>query len=150
MNNRIVFSENICHGQPRIAGTRVMVYQVLDLLASGRKVSEIISGNYFPDLTDGDVLACIAYASQIVRKGAAVPIPVSDRVCAMYMMIHKGYAARLEYSHEDDCFVGHIAAIQDVVGFHGDLVAELHEAFAEAVDDYLEACEQLGRAPHKP
>lgn len=68
----------------------------------------------------------------------------------MNLMNHKGYTARIEYSHEDDCFVGHIAGIKDVVGFHGDSVAELHEAFAEAVDDYLETCERLGRAPQKP
>lgn len=68
----------------------------------------------------------------------------------MNLMTHKGYTARIEYSHEDDCFVGHIAGIQDVVGFHGDSVAELHTAFAEAVDDYLETCERLDRPPQKP
>lgn len=68
----------------------------------------------------------------------------------MTVMTYKGYTARIEYSHEDDCFVGHIAGIQDVVGFHGDSVAELHAAFAEAVDDYLETCARLGRSPQKP
>ena len=44
----------------------------------------------------------------------------------------------------------HIAGINDVVGFHGDSVAELRAAFEEAVEDYLEACEKLNRAPQKP
>jgi predicted HicB family RNase H-like nuclease len=48
-------------------------------------------------------------------------------------MNYKGY----QYSHEDDCFIGHIAGINDVVGFRGDSVAKLHAAFEEAVDDYL-------------
>lgn len=68
----------------------------------------------------------------------------------MSTMSYKGYAARIEYSDEDACFVGHIAGIRDVVGFHGESVQELRAAFAEAVDDYLETCEKLGRAPQKP
>jgi predicted HicB family RNase H-like nuclease len=65
-------------------------------------------------------------------------------------MTYKGYAARIEYSDEDECFIGHIAGIQDVVGFHGDSVAALREAFEEAVNDYLETCEKLNRPPQKP
>ena len=65
-------------------------------------------------------------------------------------MSYNGYAARIEYSDEDDCFVGHIAGINDVVGFHGDSVSELHAAFEAAVDDYLDACNKAGRSPQKP
>lgn len=68
----------------------------------------------------------------------------------MNTMTYRGYAARIEYSDDDQCFVGHIAGINDVVGFHGESVAELRMAFEEAVEDYLEACEKLGRAPQKP
>ncbi len=68
----------------------------------------------------------------------------------MKTMIYKGYAARIEYSDEDGCFVGHIAGINDIVGFHGESVAKLRAAFKEAVDDYLETCEKLNRPPQKP
>ena len=68
----------------------------------------------------------------------------------MNMMTYKGYAARIEYSDEDGAFVGHIAGIRDVVGFHGESVDELRSAFEEAVDDYVETCEKLGRPPQKP
>ncbi len=68
----------------------------------------------------------------------------------MNTMTYKGYAARIEYSDEDECFIGHIAAIKDVVGFHGETVQELRAAFEEAVDDYLETCEKLNRVPQKP
>ncbi len=68
----------------------------------------------------------------------------------MKPMTYRGYAARIEYSDEDQCLVGHIAGINDVVGFHGDSVAELRAAFEEAVEDYLEACEKLNREPQKP
>ncbi|VXC26194.1 Toxin-antitoxin system HicB family antitoxin [Pseudomonas sp. 8Z] len=68
----------------------------------------------------------------------------------MNAMNYKGYAARIEYSDEDGLFIGHIAGIRDVVGFHGESVKELRGAFEEAVDDYLETCAKLERSPQKP
>lgn len=68
----------------------------------------------------------------------------------MNTMTHKGYAARVEYSEEDACFVGHIAGIRDVIGFHGESVTELRAAFEESVDDYLETCKRLNREPNHP
>ncbi len=38
----------------------------------------------------------------------------------MNTMIFKGYAARIGYSDEDECFIGHIAGIRDVIGFFVD------------------------------
>lgn len=71
--DRIVVSREVMHGKPRIAGTRITVVQVLDLLAGGKTPSEIISEDYFPDLTDADVRACIAYASWMLREDRIVP-----------------------------------------------------------------------------
>ena len=68
----------------------------------------------------------------------------------MNAMTYKGYAARIAYSDDDGLFVGHIAGIRDVIGFHGDSVTELRAAFEEAVDDYLDTCAKLGRTPQKP
>ena len=68
----------------------------------------------------------------------------------MSTMNYKGYAARIEYSDEDGCFIGHIAGIKDVIGFHAESVNELRAAFEEAVDDYLATCAKVGRAPQKP
>lgn len=68
----------------------------------------------------------------------------------MNTMEYKGFAARVEYSEADGCIIGHVAGIRDVIGFHGESVAELRAAFEEAVDDYLATCEKLGRAPNKP
>nr|VFK16410.1 MAG: Predicted nuclease of the RNAse H fold, HicB family [Candidatus Kentron sp. LFY] len=65
-------------------------------------------------------------------------------------MTHKGYAARIEYSEQDGCFIGHIAGIRDVVGFHGHSVTDLRAQFEEAVEDYLEACGKIGKEPNKP
>lgn len=68
----------------------------------------------------------------------------------MNTMTYKDFAARVEYSEEDGCFVGHIAGIRDVIGFHGETVAKLRSAFKEAVEDYLATCKKLGQAPNKP
>jgi predicted HicB family RNase H-like nuclease len=68
----------------------------------------------------------------------------------MNVMSYKGYSARIEYSDDDGCFIGHLAGIRDVVGFHGESVTELRGAFEEAVDDYLTTCEKLNRSPQRP
>ncbi len=64
-------------------------------------------------------------------------------------MSYKGYSARVEYDDEDGIFTGRIAGIRDGVGFHADSVAELREAFHEAVEDYLETCARIGKEPQK-
>ena len=68
----------------------------------------------------------------------------------MNTMTHKGYSARVEFDAEDRIFVGHIAGIRDIVGFHGDSVKKLETAFHKAVDDYLAACKKLEQAPERP
>ena len=68
----------------------------------------------------------------------------------MTAMHYKGYAARVEYDAEDRIFVGHVAGLRDIVGFHGSSVEELEASFHEALDDYLAACEALGQPPDKP
>lgn len=68
----------------------------------------------------------------------------------MNIMNYKNYTARIEYSDEDDCFIGHIAGINDLIGFHANSVSELHAAFEEAVDDYIQTCKKTGRSPQKP
>lgn len=66
LRDRIVASADVLHGKPRVANTRIQVSQVLDLLAAGKSVGEILSDEYFPDLTVADIYACIAYASDVV------------------------------------------------------------------------------------
>lgn len=65
-------------------------------------------------------------------------------------MNYKGYTAHLAYSDADELFVGHVANIDHVVGFHGVSVSTLNVAFRQAVDDYLQTCERLGREPQSP
>ena len=57
---------NICHGQARIAGTRVMVSVVLDNLADGLSPEEIVRS--YPPVTPEGVRAAIAYAAELARE----------------------------------------------------------------------------------
>src|SRR3712207_8784669 len=45
--------------------------------------------------------------------------PDKARSEAMNVMSYKGYTARVEFDGEDELFVGHLAGINDIVGFHG-------------------------------
>ena len=68
----------------------------------------------------------------------------------MNIMKYKSYIARIEYDADDRIFVGHLAGIKDIVGFHGSTVDELENAFHETVDNYLAICEQTGRPAQTP
>jgi len=62
---------------------------------------------------------------------------------------HKGYYGSVHFSSEDEVFHGKLMGIDDLVNFEGTSVKELKKAFHEAVDDYLETCERLGKEPNK-
>jgi predicted HicB family RNase H-like nuclease len=66
------------------------------------------------------------------------------------VMTYRNYSAAVEYDAEDRIFFGQLAGIRDGVGFHADTVTELEAAFREAVDDYIETCAKIGKAPEKP
>jgi predicted HicB family RNase H-like nuclease len=68
----------------------------------------------------------------------------------MNTLTYKGYTARIDFDDRDNCLVGRLLGIQDIIGFHADNVADLRMAFEEAVDDYLETCEKIGKSPEKP
>jgi len=56
----------LCHGKACIAGTRVMVSVVLDNLAAGATVADVV--RLYPSLRAEDVSAAIAYAAELARE----------------------------------------------------------------------------------
>jgi len=58
---RISIDPSVCGGRPVIAGTRVRVTDVLEMLAGGASVEEIVAD--FPYLADDDVRAALGYAA---------------------------------------------------------------------------------------
>ncbi len=61
MKERIEVNPNIHFGKPCVAGTRITVQNVLELVAEGIPFAEIIS-DYYPELKIEDIRACIRYA----------------------------------------------------------------------------------------
>ncbi len=58
-------------GKPCVRGMRITVYDVLDHLASGMSEDEILHD--FPDLTNEDIRACLAFAADRERRLASIP-----------------------------------------------------------------------------
>ncbi len=62
--DRIVVDPKIHFGKPAIAGTRITVQNVLELLNEGLTFEQIVK-DYYPDLTADDFDSCIRYADTI-------------------------------------------------------------------------------------
>lgn len=63
---RISINPSVCHGRPCIKGTRIWVSLILDFLASGSTVEEILEE--YPQLTREDIQACITYGAEAARE----------------------------------------------------------------------------------
>ncbi len=62
---------------------------------------------------------------------------------------YKGFRSRIEYSADDNLFVGRLIGIKDIVTFHGETVTELRQEMEATVDFYLEVCERSGKKAKK-
>jgi len=71
--DRISIDPNVCHGKPCIKGTRIMVWIIVDYLANGDSVEEVLAA--FPSLTREDVQAALAYAAEMTRE-RVIPVEV--------------------------------------------------------------------------
>jgi uncharacterized protein (DUF433 family) len=62
---RITINSKICHGKPTIRGLRYPVENMLELMAAGMTIEELLED--YPDLEREDFLACLEYASKLVN-----------------------------------------------------------------------------------
>lgn len=65
MRDRIAVHPEIHFGKPCVAGTRIPVQSVLELVREGISFGEILR-DYYPDLSIEDIQACIQYAMDVV------------------------------------------------------------------------------------
>jgi uncharacterized protein (DUF433 family) len=70
--DRIAVDPQILVGKPVVKGTRIAVEMVVDLLAAGWTHQEIL--NSYPTLTEEDLRACLAYASEVLHSEKVYPI----------------------------------------------------------------------------
>jgi uncharacterized protein (DUF433 family) len=73
---RITINPKVCFGKPCVRGHRIWVSLILDLLASGTPVKEIL--NDYPQLEEADIMACIAYGAEMARE-RFVEIPIEGK-----------------------------------------------------------------------
>ena len=64
---RIVIDPQVHFGKPCVAGTRIPVENVLELIQEGIPCGEIVR-KYYPDLEVEDIKACAQYATELVRS----------------------------------------------------------------------------------
>ena len=64
--SRVAINPNVCFGKPCIRGHRIWVSLILDFLASGKTVQELL--REYPTLEEADILACIAYGAEMSRE----------------------------------------------------------------------------------
>ena len=62
---RISINPQVCGGKPVIRGTRIWVTLVLDLLAEGMSMEEVLAE--YPQIEREDLQACMAYGSEVAR-----------------------------------------------------------------------------------
>lgn len=74
--SRISIDPNICFGKPCIRGHRIWVSLILDFLAAGETIEEILEA--YPSIEREDVLACIAYGAEMSRD-SFVEISLSEK-----------------------------------------------------------------------
>jgi len=67
-----------------------------------------------------------------------------------HKLIYKGFTGSFDASLEDECLVGKVLFIDDIVTYEGETVPELKANFQAAVDRYLTYCEKTGKAANKP
>lgn len=72
MNERITIDPNLCHGKPCIRGLRYPVENVLEWLAGGMTVDEILAD--YEDLTREDILAALAFAARVAHTKRIEPL----------------------------------------------------------------------------
>lgn len=65
-------------------------------------------------------------------------------------MKYKGYHGQVSYDEDAKLFHGEVVGLRDVITFQGTSVKELEKAFKDSVDEYLDFCKELRRAPEKP
>ncbi len=72
--DRITINSDIFGGKPIIRGRRLAVEHVLGMLAAGDTIDDVLAG--YPWLEREDVLACLAYAYQLVAHERVEPLLV--------------------------------------------------------------------------
>ena len=70
--NYLASVAEVCHSQLCVKGTRVMVTNILDSLAEGSSIEEILKS--YPSITREHIEAAMAYAADLAREESLLPV----------------------------------------------------------------------------
>ena len=62
----------IMYGKPVIKGTRIPVDLILEKMSNGMNLQVILTD--YPDVTEDDLYACLAYATSVLRNEVTIPL----------------------------------------------------------------------------
>ena len=65
------------------------------------------------------------------------------------VLMYKDFIGSVHYSTDDKLFFGKIEGIKDLITFEGESVKEINKSFIDAVDDYVEICNENNINPYK-
>ena len=63
--DRIIIDPDVCNGQPVVRGTRVTAQTILEFLAAGDSIQDVLEE--YPTVSPDDVLACLQLSSQMMK-----------------------------------------------------------------------------------
>jgi uncharacterized protein (DUF433 family) len=70
--DRIIVDPNILAGKPVIKGTRIPVYLIIELIATGMNIKDVLKE--YPELKEEDVKAALLYASKLLEREVTVAL----------------------------------------------------------------------------
>jgi len=71
MEDRISVDPGVCSGKPCIRGTRIMVKNILGMIAGGYTIENVLGA--YPELTREDVVEALDYASRVIDEERVIP-----------------------------------------------------------------------------
>jgi uncharacterized protein (DUF433 family) len=66
MFSRISIDPNVCHGQACIKGTRIPVYQIVQMMANGDTIDDLLES--YPTVKKEDIFECLRYSAYLAEE----------------------------------------------------------------------------------
>jgi uncharacterized protein (DUF433 family) len=75
MFSRISIDPNVCHGQACIKGTRIPVYQIVQMMANGDTIDDLLES--YPTIKKEDILECLRYTAYLAEEQITPLVPLT-------------------------------------------------------------------------
>lgn len=135
IREHILVDPLVCHGQPCIRGTRIQVWLVLEALAGGDTIDDLLAN--YPGLTAPDIRACLAYGASLASEVPTITVESAvDRTPGGEPHMKLEFTAVFEQVPEG--FIGYVEELPGA-NTQGPTLDETRANLVEAVELVLEA-----------